>query len=92
MAHEGAARLDEVILLDWPQDEVPEPRLETPTTRDAMLRIIAGTCVTRVTDAARLARQFRFAQDLVERVPIRRLLRPNDLDRLPEAAALIGFP
>lgn len=91
MAHEGVARLDEVILLDWLQDEVPEPRLETPTTRDAMLRIIAGTCVTSVTDAARLVRQFRFAQDLVERVPIRRLLQPNDLDRLPETAALIGF-
>ena len=56
-----------------------------------MLRVIAGTCVTRVTDAARLARQFAFAQAVVSRVPVRRLLQPNDLDRLPETAALIGF-
>ena len=92
MMHEGPARLDELILLDWPEEDVPEPRLETPTQRDAMLRVIAGTCVMRVTDAARLARQFAFAQELVERLPVRRLLQPNDLDRLPEAAALIGFP
>jgi hypothetical protein len=92
MTHEGPARLDELILLDWPEEAVTEPRLETPTPRDAMLRVIAGTCVTRVTDAARLARQFRFAQEIVERIPIRRLLQPNDLDRLPETAALIGFP
>jgi len=92
MTHEGPAKLDELILLDWPEEDVPEPRLETPTQRDAMLRVIAGTCVMRVTDAARLARQFAFAQELVERLPVRRLLQPNDLDRLPEAAALIGFP
>ena len=58
-----------MILLDWPEEGVSEPRVETPTARDAMLRVIAGTCVTRVTDAARLARQFRFAQALVERFP-----------------------
>jgi len=92
MTHEGMATLDEIFLLDWPPEGVPEPRVETPTSRDAMLRVIAGTCVTRVTDAARLARQFKFARDLVERIPIRRVLQPNDLDRLPETAALIGFP
>jgi energy-coupling factor transporter ATP-binding protein EcfA2 len=92
MTHEGLARLDEVFLLDWPPDGVPEPRVETPSQRDAMLRVIAGTGVVRVTDAARLARQFEFAQALVSRVPVRRLLQPNDLDRLPETAALIGFP
>jgi hypothetical protein len=92
MVHEGLARLDEAFLLDWPPDGVPEPRVETPTPRDAVLRVIAGTGVTRVTDPARLARQFAFAQEFVARVPIRRLLQPNDLDRLPETAALIGFP
>jgi hypothetical protein len=92
LVHEGMATLDELILLDWPEEEVTEPRMDTPTARDAMLRVIAGTGVTRVTDAARLARQFRFAQDLVERIPVRRLLQPNDLDRLPETAALVGFP
>lgn len=91
MAHEGLARLDGVFLLDWPPDGVSEPRLETPTPRDAVLRVIAGTGVTRVTDPARLARQFAFAQAIVERVPVQRLLQPNDLDRLPETAALIGF-
>lgn len=92
MVHDGLARLDEVFLLDWPPDGVSEPRVETPTPRDAVLRVIAGTGVTRVTDPARLARQFRFAQEFVERVPVRRLLQPDDLDRLPETAALIGFP
>jgi len=92
MVHEGLAKLDEVFLLDWPPDGVSEPRIETPTPRDAVLRVIAGTGVTRVTDPARLARQFAFAQELVEKVPVRRLLQPNDLDRLPETAALIGFP
>jgi len=92
MVYEGPVTLDELILLDWPEEAVPQPRIETPTPRDAMLRVIAGTCVTRVTDAARLARQFAFAQELVERLPVRRLLQPNDLDRLPETAALIGFP
>ena len=92
LVHEGPATLDELILLDWPEEAVTQPRLETPTARDAMLRVIGGTGVTRVTEAVRLARQFRFAQDLVERVPVRRLLQPNDLDRLPETAALIGFP
>lgn len=92
MVHEGLARLDDVFLLDWPPEGVPEPRLETPTPRDAVLRVIAGTGVTRVTDPARLARQFKFAQEFVEKVPVRRLLQPNDLDRLPETAALIGFP
>ena len=92
MVHEGTATLDELIVLDWPQEEVPEPRVETLAGRDAMLRVIAGTGVTRVTDPARLARQFKFAQDLVERIPVRRLLQPNDFDRLPETAALIGFP
>ena len=92
MVHEGLARLDEVFLLDWPPDGVAEPRLETPTPRDAVLRVIAGTGVTRVTDAARLARQFAFAREFVGKVPVRRLLQPNDLDRLPETAALVGFP
>jgi hypothetical protein len=92
MVHEGLARLDEVFLLDWPPDGVSEPRLETPTPRDAVLRVIAGTGVTRVSDPARLARQFKFAQEFVEKVPVKRLLQPNDLDRLPETAALIGFP
>jgi hypothetical protein len=92
MTHEGTATLDEIVVLDWPPEDVLEPRLETPTQRDAMLRVIAGTGVTRVTDAARLARQFKFAQDIVERIPVRRLLQPNDLGRMPETAALIGFP
>jgi hypothetical protein len=92
MTHEGTPTLDEIVVLDWAPEDVLEPRLEAPTQRDAMLRVIAGTGVTRVTDAARLARQFKFAQDIVERVPVRRLLQPNDLERLPETAALIGFP
>ena len=92
MVHEGLARLDEVFLLDWPPDGVSEPRVETPTPRDAVLRVIAGTGATRVTDPVRLARQFKFAQEFIEKVPVRRLLQPNDLDRLPQTAALIGFP
>lgn len=92
MVHEGIARLDEVFLLDWPPDDVPDPRAEKPSQRDAMLRVIVGTSVVRLVDAARLARQFEFAQAIVSRVPVRRLLQPNDMDRLPETAALIGFP
>jgi hypothetical protein len=92
MMHESLTRLDEVFLLERPPDGASDPRVETPSQRDAMLRVIAGTGVARVTDAARLARQFEFARALVSRVPVRRLLQPNDLDRLPDTAVLIGFP
>lgn len=51
--------------------------------REAFLEVIRAAFNLLVLGEERLASQFRFANDLAARVPVRRLTYPRDLSRLP---------
>jgi len=57
--------------------------------RKGMLTLITHTFNTRIKDPQRLMRQFAFASDLVNRLPIKSLSYPRSLSRLPEVVAAI---
>jgi hypothetical protein len=57
--------------------------------RDAAIAIVQAAFNCRVVTRPRLARQFMAAASLAERVPMRRLSYPRQLDRLPEVVRAI---
>jgi hypothetical protein len=70
---------------------LPGNRIEiTPLSgAEAMLETVRNTFNTNVTDSARLARQFRFARDLVGTVPVKRLRYPRSLAALPDVCSAL---
>ena len=68
---------------------VAAARIEPLCGRDAFMEIVSSAFVMDVTDAATLARHFRFVERLIEMVPVRRLRLPNGFARLPDVRAAV---
>jgi hypothetical protein len=66
-----------------------EPYIEPLEGRAAFMELVAANFVLDITDRATLARHFRFVQQLIARVPIRRIRLPNDFAALPSARKAI---
>jgi hypothetical protein len=79
------ARLKAIYCLRDPMRTPKPKRILTRRLRARMafMKILENCFNTRVTDAGRLARQFAFANSVVERVPIKSLSYPRQLESLP---------
>jgi hypothetical protein len=64
-------------------------RIRALSPREAVLRLIGGTFNKVITDRDRLARQFRQATRLADRIPIRALTYPRVLSQLPQVVEAI---
>jgi hypothetical protein len=59
-------------------------RIESPTPREALLKVLAHTHNDQLTERDRLERQFSAARRLLDLVPVRKLSYPRVLSSLPE--------
>lgn len=60
----------------------PLPQLQTLGRREALMSLVAETCAARLLDRTLRAGEFECLARLVESVPVRRLIAPDDLGRL----------
>jgi hypothetical protein len=60
-------------------------RIVPIAARDALVELVSCSFLLDTTDRSALARQFRFLGRLVTRVPVRKLIVPNDFSKLPAA-------
>jgi len=74
---------------DDPNNFLTVPRIEPLGARDAFMEIVSSAFVMDVTDAAALARHFKFVKRLIEMVPVRRLHLPDGFSRLPDVRAAV---
>jgi len=68
----------------------PEPASEPLTPRPAFLELVRHSYSARALAGAAVARHFSQCARLASRVPVSRLRRPHDLQRLPELARLVA--
>src|SRR5262249_23145075 len=64
-------------------------RIEPLSAREALVQVVGSTFNSRIADTARLSRNFRAAAAILASVPVRRLVHPRDLRRLPEVREAI---
>jgi hypothetical protein len=84
----GPVPLHGFFVLDEPERDGVEPRIDVLVGAQAFLELVRATFNTRLLDARRLHRQFFTAQDWIDRIPVRRLGYPrtfNMLERVCEA-------
>jgi hypothetical protein len=62
---------------------------EPLSAREAFIELVKSTFNRRLADPRRLQRQFESMTRIANRVPVRRLLYPRSLDRLPEVRDLV---
>ena len=79
-------RLAAIYTLAAPRDACrrTDASIEPLSAREVFFELIKGTFNRRLISRQRLERQFSFVGALTERVPVRKLLYPRALDRLPE--------
>lgn len=78
------------VLLPEHRPDVATPRLDRLPPGEALVALLAGSYLPRLAPAAGL-QEGRMEQlgRLVERIPVRRLVYPRGLDRLPEVVAAL---
>jgi hypothetical protein len=88
--HGEPVRLSAIYVLS-PPDETSEQeiRMETLSARDAFVALTANTFNLHLVDPGRLRRQLAEASGWLDHVPVKRLLYPRDLLRLPEVYAAV---
>ena len=73
------------------RNRLERPRIRPLAGRDAFLEVAAAAFNLLVLREERLAGQFRFATDLANNIPIRRLTYPRNLSQLPVVCdAILG--
>jgi hypothetical protein len=84
-------RLRAIYTLASPRDACRRPNvsIETLSAREVFVELIKGTFNRRLVSRQRLERQFRFVGALTELVPMRKLIYPRAIDRLPEVRSML---
>jgi hypothetical protein len=84
-------RLKAIYTLAAPRDACrrSDVSIEPLSAREVFVELIKGTFNRRLVSRQRLARQFSFVGALSERVPMRKLMHPRALDRLPEVRSML---
>ncbi|MBI4500156.1 MAG: hypothetical protein HY700_03245 [Gemmatimonadetes bacterium] len=90
-AHRRAVPLRALYLLSPPRRSDRSVRIEPLRRGEAFLELVASSFNTLAVDPERLARQFRFATRLAERVSVKRLSYPRKFAALPAVCdAILG--
>jgi hypothetical protein len=75
--------LGAVYLLGTRNGDTHSPFVEPLPSREGLMELVANTYVNYLLDAPMRAREFELLGRLVRCVPVRRVVRPEDLARLP---------
>ncbi|MGH7164378.1 MAG: hypothetical protein ACREIS_02500 [Nitrospiraceae bacterium] len=85
--------LARIYLLDRqlgaPGDASAAPLIRPLSGREAMIGLLSHAFRLDITDRRRLIRQFEFLDWVIRRVPVRQVLLPNSLTRLPDVHAAV---
>jgi hypothetical protein len=84
-------RLKAIYTLAAPRDACrrPDVSIEPLSAREVFVELIKGTFNRRLVSRQRLERQFSFVGALTELVPMRKLIYPRTIDRLPEVRTML---
>jgi hypothetical protein len=84
-------RLKAIYTLAAPRDACrrSDVSIEPLSAREVFVELIKGTFNRRLVSRQRLERQFSFVGALSELVPMRKLIYPRALDRLPEVRSML---
>lgn len=77
------ARIYLVERADSSEKDLTAGRVEETSAREAFVALVSSAFPLDITDRSMLARQFRFFERLLAKVPVRRLRVPNGFDGLP---------
>ena len=82
-----ARRLARIYLLERSRSSKRKARVQIKelAPADAMMGLVKAAYRFDITDRAMLQRQFRFLSRVAQRVPVRRLIIPNEFSALSEA-------
>jgi hypothetical protein len=65
------------------------PRVETFSARETFMQLVSSTMLLDTGDTPLLRRQFRFFENVLARVPVRKLVLPDDFSALPDACETV---